>query len=335
MQKKILSIVLMVAFIATFFSGCQIGKRAQADESGNMLSLTFDTIYAEGRQGIFVMNKDGTYSPVLENVPGYQGAAGSSSPKRFIWYVDSEETNYTELIPIATPETPLVCIYRSNAALPANWYLEEYKDKGYTLGAHFRTTEKGELFLDVNEPFEGTNAQGQIALAQTPDEEYSVLSVNGSETLPVRNIDPNMNLMLGLEKNKMYTFAYFVGTIPSEISMFSDMRVLQSSEYTSLTAPVKKTSNGYFIVNLPANLKSGYYYICDIGLFEYRAGEVKEKTNEEPSETVVNEESSSNAKDETPSNVTNKEETPEEEPKQDEKEASLAKSEEKEVTDSE
>ena len=333
MQKKILSIVLMVAFIATFFSGCQIGKRAQADESGNMLSLTFDTIYAEGRQGIFVMNKDGTYSPVLENVPGYQGATGSSSPKRFIWYVDSEETNYTELIPIATPETPLVCIYRSNAALPANWYLEEYKDKGYTLGAHFRTTEKGELFLDVNEPFEGTNAQGQIALAQTPDEEYSVLSVNGSETLPVRNIDPNMNLMLGLEKNKMYTFAYFVGTIPSEISMFSDMRVLQSSEYTSLTAPVKKTSNGYFIVNLPANLKSGYYYICDIGLFEYRAGEINEKAEADTSEVVTSEDNPTGVQEEDPANAVNGDETPKTEPEE-VKEESLDKN-EKEVNGSE
>ena len=65
------------------------------------------------------------------------------------------------------------------------------------------------------------------------------------------------------------------------MSVFADIRIFQSSAYASLTAPVKKTSNGYFIVNLPANLKTGYYYICDIGLFKYEGSNDSEPISEE------------------------------------------------------
>ena len=118
----------------------------------------------------------------------------------------------------------------------------------------------------------GTNANSVILASSTPDETYPVLEVNGSETLPLKNIDPNMNFLLGLEKDKLYSFSYYTGTIPREISIFADVRVFQSTNFVTLTAPIKKTSNGYFIVNLPVNLPSGYYYICNIGFFKYESG---------------------------------------------------------------
>ena len=277
MYKKIL--VIATVFFAVFLFGC--AKEAEVNKEGNVIKYSFAEIYQAGKQGVFILNSDGTYTPTLSKIPGYKGSTSVSSPTRYLWYRDTEEVNYTNLIPTVTPETPLVCIYRSNSALPSSWYIEGYEDKGYTIGVHFHTTEVGELYLEVQNVLSGTDAAAVIASSATPDKEYSVLKVNESDTLPLKNIDPNMRFLLGLEKDKLYSFSYYTGTIPRTISIFADTRLFQSSSYTTLTAPIKKTENGYFIVNLPVNLSSGYYYICNIGFFRYDAGENRTEESEE------------------------------------------------------
>ena len=165
MTKKL--VIILTVFFTVLLFGCT--KPAEMDKDGNMLKYSFAEIYQSGRQGVFILNSDGTYTPTLSSIPGYKGATAASSLTRYLWYRDTEETNYTKLIPTATPETPLVCIYRSNSALPSSWYLEGYEDKGYTVGVHFHTTDTGELFIEVQNHLADTDAATVIASSSTPD----------------------------------------------------------------------------------------------------------------------------------------------------------------------
>ena len=78
-----------------------------------------------------------------------------------------------------------------------------------------------------------------------------------------------MQLLLGLEKDKYYDFEFYQGTKYRKLTTIADTMVLQSEDMMILNNPYTKTKEGYFIINLPDNLKSGYYYICGLGLFRY------------------------------------------------------------------
>ena len=90
--------------------------------------------------------------------------------------------------------------------------------------------------------------------------------------LPINNVDPNMEMLLGLEKDKLYKIRYYQGTKAREATFAADTKVFQSEKYIPIATPYRKTDSGYFVVNLPVNLADGYYYLSAIGFFEVRRG---------------------------------------------------------------
>lgn len=269
-KKKILyiSFFLILLLTISLLTGC--GKSATASKDGTSLALTMEEIEKDNRNGIFVLNKNKTFSPVISDLPGFAGETAEAANDRYVWFTDNS-TDISSLIPVATPGTPLVAIYDSTKDMPAVWYLEKYEDKGYTIGAHIFLDEDNTMLIQAADTLSGTSAENELGAASGSDDSYEISEISGSPVLPIDNIDNNMGILLGTQANKLYTIKFYRGTKETVTDIYADARIFQSSKYVEMKNPFKKTSQGYFIINLPMNLEDGYYYLADLGFFRYKA----------------------------------------------------------------
>lgn len=270
---KIICLILVTMLLLPGATGC---KRKIADKDGAALRYKFDEIEEEGLEGLFTLNKDGTFSPLPDEIPGFAGATTEADPSRFIWYTDNGE-NFTELIPKVTPETPIVIIYNDDSSMPdkGSWYLERYEPLGATIGAHIRLEANKTMYLSESDMLNGTSAQKAFSSKDTKskDAEHELMEISGASVkLPIQNVDPNISMLLGLSHGKKYTFKYLQGTKTKRVNIVADTYAFQSKEIVTLSAPYQQTENGYFIINFPIGLKRGYYYISDLGFFFYDGG---------------------------------------------------------------
>lgn len=263
-----ISIVVFIGLIVLMIALTGCGKQATATKDGNKVKESYKDIEENKESGIYVLNQDKTFSPILPDLPGYAGSTSKSSSDRYVWYTDND-TNVTNLIPTVTPSTPLVAIYNNTSDMPTDWYIERYKSKGYTVGMHISLADDKTMQIIPEDKLSGTSAASALKKISGDDDEYTINSISGASVLPIDNVDNNMMILLGFEKNKEYTFEFYQGTKLRRINMLADTRIFQSSQYIALKDPYKKTSKGYFIINLPINLQSGYYYLSDIGFFRY------------------------------------------------------------------
>lgn len=265
-KTKLFSIAILFLILVMSLTAC---RKPIADKNGNSLRLTYKEVEEEGRSGLFVLNKDETFSPAPAMVPGFDGATDETRASRYLWYTDADE-NFSSLIPVVSKDTPLVIIYNATSDIPEKWYVEKYANKGYTIGTHISLGDDKTMYIAVDEALAGTSAAKIFEKAELSGGEYPLNSVSGgSSNLPIENVDTNMRMLLGLEKNKEYTFTFFSGTKLEKVDLIADTAVFQSSKVTQLKTPYKKTDKGYFIINLPYNLDPGYYYLSDLGFFKY------------------------------------------------------------------
>lgn len=266
MMKKLSAALLCLALIFVFSSCAE--EEPIADEEGQMMFITADEIglTAEGREGFFVKNEDGTFTPIMNQLTGYQGVSEEASPVRYLWFTNNQ-INLSNLIPVVTEESPLVMIYDHDKNMPQTYYLEKYAYRGYTIGCHIYREPDNSLYFST-EGYLSTSNAGE-SVSEVSGDIYRISTINGSDILPHKNVDNNMQLLLGLEKDKYYDFEFYQGTKYRKLTTIADTMVLQSEDMMILNNPYTKTKEGYFIINLPDNLKSGYYYICGLGLFRY------------------------------------------------------------------
>lgn len=266
-MRKFLLIILIILIGALGFLVYKFTRQPVADKDGNQLRLTMEEIEEEGRTGIFVLNKDGTFSPCIAQMPNYQGATSDYNPERFVWYVE-EDDEVSKLIPTVTDDAKLVAIFDQDDQLPETHYLEKYKYRGYTIGAHIEIVGDKTLYLQEEDCLSGSQAASVFqVMAENTDDQYEIAEISGSDVLPINNIDPNMMLLLGLDGGKLYQIKYYRGTKEERQVFKADTKVFQSEKYIPITTPYTKTEHGYFVINLPVNLSDGYYYISDLGFF--------------------------------------------------------------------
>lgn len=263
-KKYIRSILIICIFCGFILTGC--GGKEVADQNGNLERLKLKDIEQDG---LYVKNSDNTFSPVINEMPGFDGKTAESKASRYVWYTD-EDANYSNLIPTVTEDNPLVIIYSSNRNMPEDLYLEKYASKGWTVGAHISISEDKEIYLSSENTLSNSSANKVLKQLTGGDKEYNIESVSGAKSLPINNVDPNMSFLLGLEKDKVYTFRIFEGTRAKDVKMYADTKVFQSAKIINLPKPYKHTNKGYFIINLPNNLQEGYYYLSDLGFFKYK-----------------------------------------------------------------
>lgn len=264
-KSKAIFILLICIFLLT---GCNKDEPVK-DENGNRLYITSEEMGLEstGREGFFVMNEEGTFSPVINEFDGYQGIAKESTPDRYLWFTNNMD-NLSDLIPTVTKNSPLVMVYDDDRNMPASFSLEKYIFRGYTIGCHIYRESDNSLYFStegtLSSSFAG-NSMSQVS----GDTAFRISTINGSDELPYANVDNNMQMILGLEKNKYYDFEFYQGTKYRKLTTVADTLVLQSADFIPLNNPYKKTKDGFFLINLPDNLDEGYYYICGKGLFKY------------------------------------------------------------------
>ncbi len=271
-MRRIVAILLVIIIVIAGIIGFRMTRQTVADRDGNPLRYSFKDIDDKGLTGVFVHNPDDTFSPAIQNMPGFQGETATNTPDRFLWYVENDQS-IGQYIPVVDNKSELVVIYNVDGDLPGSYYLEKYAVKGYTVGAHIRLDESKNMYLCAKDSLAGSQASAMLTkMEANTDDEYTISKISGSDVLPINNVDPNMEMLLGLEKDKLYKIRYYQGTKAREATFAADTKVFQSEKYIPIATPYRKTDSGYFVVNLPVNLADGYYYLSAIGFFEVRRG---------------------------------------------------------------
>lgn len=265
MSKKITAAVLVIIMILSF-TGCTAEKEFADD--GKVHEYNLSDITENKKEGFFVLNENNTLTPFRNYVEGYQGELNSEDgtiPSRYLWWTD-RNSEITDLIPKINSSNKIVAIYNKNSNLPESLNLEKYEDKGYTLGCHIYKDEFDNLCITARDALSDSYMYQQLSWA---DEDYKIQEINKSDKLPVSNVDNNLCMILGLQKDAKYLISFYKGTTYNVIETYADTRCLQAERLIALDNPYETTKEGYFILSLPDNLEGGYYYLSGAGLFKY------------------------------------------------------------------
>ena len=243
MMRKILPIIASLLMVMLMLSGCTEHEKQE--------SYTLKEIYSTGDFGFFV--KDGkTFYPVKyindDNNEGFQWCVGE---------IDC---------PKVTKDTPLVAVFDTNAEMPEDYFIESYESLGYSVGANISIgDDQNSLWLKTSGTCKNSDLDKSFA-EENFDDVIEIESINGQK--PLSNVDTDVNILIGLQKNKYYDFSVFVGTQNRKGSICADTFVMKLTGITNLENPLFKTDKQYFVVNLPQNIKPGYYDINKEGFFK-------------------------------------------------------------------
>lgn len=277
MGKKILMIVVAGLLILTM-TACGDKKQSVADNKGNM--LVYEK-YEVSENGFYVRDKkNDTFTPVMtqfekggSGMPsGSYGFSGVESSKSgdvpHLWL---GQANYdpSKLIPtVDEKRTELVMWYDGSSDMPEEFTLAKCKRLGYTLGIHFTFGDTANQLFITGDNICSTSDAKKLT-SNMSDGLNRVNRINNRKKLPLSNIDTDVNMLLGLEKNKTYQVGYFDGTKYQSEEVIADTLAFKILDVQDLESPFRVTEEDYFVINLPDNLQKGYYYINDIGLFKY------------------------------------------------------------------
>ena len=247
--------------------GGQNKETAFTDEEGNRLQLSLDEIEEDG---FYVLDqKNDLFSPVMG---AGEGPGGVFSPaeeeSRYLWF-GSKYADLMTAIPRADGENFfLVMLQEEQSGMPDEYYVEKYLFLGYTLGVGFTFGERGDsLFIDSLNLCESSMAKDVITENETAL--LKVHKINGSEELPLGNVDTKTGKLLGLEKEKKYRVGYFDGTKYKDAELIADTALFRSKGVIAMNEPLRYTERGFAYIALPENLAEGYYDINGAGLFYY------------------------------------------------------------------
>lgn len=266
MKKQILVAVLVILAVVSF-SGCTSEKKYADD--GKVHQYSLQELTENEKEGFFVLNENEKFTPIIDYAEGYNEYIDENTgtnPSRYIWWTDNSK-DVSTLIPTINNKTKIVAIYNKNSTLPENITLEKYKDMGYTIGAHMYKDEANDIYISTVDYETDSNIAQQL---MNLEDNYKVYEINESDKLPTDNIDNNICMLLGLEKDAKYLVSIYVGTSYRVLETTADTRCLQAENLIPLDSPYEQTKEGYFIVKLPDNLENGYYYLSGAGLFRYK-----------------------------------------------------------------
>lgn len=273
-KKAILSIALISILILGLCS-CGFSNETEiTDEKGEMLELSIIDLT---ENGFYSYNKkEKTFTPVMSGATGNTGGGYLSSTStdltgeqtRYCW-CGSNDVDLVNLIPQVDGKKRFLTMYiNEDGEMPSEYTLTKYKNRGYTLGVSFTFGSTGNrLFIDTSNICETSMAKKTLKDASTG--QLRVYKINKSKQLPKENVDTNLNALLGLEKDKKYQIGFFDGTSYVDVDLIADTTIFEAVSDIELSDPAKPTDKGFFYIKLPTNLRNGYYYINDIGMFRY------------------------------------------------------------------
>lgn len=284
-MKNVKFLLLTLIFILILcLTGCGYGSGQDntiATEKGDMLKYDLDSLTSKGLNGFYVKNEDNTFSPVMTGMENHDDNMDISSVfdkkkinEKFIWFADTDTIKLSKIIPKITKRTPLVGFFEETDEMPDEYYLEKYIPLGYTLGCTFLLSDdQSNISLSTDTVCSNSTMQMYIEKEELKGE-YEVVKFNETKDVPLKNIDGDTGLLVGLEKNKPYQIGYYDGTTYNSTTsdnfmLKADTQAFKATEIIKLDIPFKKSTGNYFQINLPDNLEEGYYYINDYGFFYY------------------------------------------------------------------
>lgn len=280
-----LFLILTLILIALAFSSCGKEEQTLTDEEGNILQYQKWEIR---QNGFYVHDKKtDLFYPVMSGFSGYEDPPAKNTSigmdeflmesdkgqVRHIWMSD-QLIEPLDILPVVDGKrTELILWYQEEDSMPEEFTLEKYRRlPGYTIGAHISFGETGtSLYITKEDACEASDAEE--TLSRYSDGLLKINRIQESKALPIDNVDPEVNMLLGLEKDKKYKIAFFDGTQYEEADFLADTIAFKSQKLIELSSPYEITEDNYFVINLPQNLKSGYYYINSNGLFGFKADE--------------------------------------------------------------
>lgn len=253
-------IALLSTVIGTFIlCGCESDIQIFEDESAKYKAVAVSNKDLENNT-FYV--KDGTkFYEVYEAEKS--GGAGDIDNSRCAYYL----RNYESKIPTYYKGELLAYASKSNTIDDVK--AERYSDTGYSIGVSGAKWNDGYITFTLNQDtVEKSDAAAKFK--NTRSNYIMIESINGQ---PVSaDMLNKAGVFVGLEENKEYEIAFWAGTYYGITTVKADTHFFQSFEAYTLTNH-DITKNGYIAIKLPEDLKTGYYYIGDEGLFRYVAKE--------------------------------------------------------------
>lgn len=152
---------------------------------------------------------------------------------------------------------------------PGSFYLERYRDDGYTIGVRGLTNDGGKFHTLISGVtfYPGSDAQAKISVKEGQD--LVIDKVNG---IPVteQNVG-NAGTILGLNNGSIYKVDAYVGTSFKGGDIIADTHMMSSYELYELK-DYNLSQSGYAIVPIPDYMWSGYYNINGCGIFRFVNG---------------------------------------------------------------
>ena len=160
-------------------------------------------------------------------------------------------------------------VYKTTATEKKEVDLSRYRYIGYSIGIY------GGYFTD--EGYYAANVQRNVAknsslqekVGKTQADTIRIVKIN--DTPIVKDMcDPYTGVVVGLEKGEKYKISYYLGTYYYEEDIVADTAFLNSFEAFSYDPSTREENiNGYINFEIPSDLKSGWYYIHNVGFCKY------------------------------------------------------------------
>ena len=240
------------------------GEEAKNIES---VQLTMEELYDE--RYYILKQSDSNSAGAFELCPeGIRNWDDNDNATHVLWFTSDNDGT----IPTLYPGDKLVYVSAYNVPCDGiRW--ERFADYGYSIGvANMEADESGHYMIatsDKDDDYTQYICPGSDAEPLKAFTDVSELFLDKVGSVPVRApVVTDGGTISGLTKDKKYACEWYTGTYYQDYLMQANVRVFCTLE-TFTTYDYEFVHSEYIVIDVPDCLKSGYYYVDDIGLFRY------------------------------------------------------------------
>lgn len=277
--KRLFATVLAAACLSFSLVGCgeQQGV-GYLDANGNIPSWGL----SEAGDGYYILK--------AADHRVYQGFKAGYIDDKHFWLTEKMDN----AIPVLTVDDQI--IVKNIASRPSSYRFIRFIDYGYTVGTNFSIIQESNdiksptiiTFGQDRNPASPVGSYIDQQIKNPKDGNVKILKINDNDFKA--SMLTEAGYLKGLTKNGMYSFSYYEGTYYKKIQLKADSHLfLADTTYNSTSYSEMQEKDNYFIINLPASLSSGYYYLENYGLFRYEGNdsgigtEIKKEIDDEES----------------------------------------------------
>ncbi len=191
----------------------------------------------------------------------FNGKAVKPSRDRVVWMKDSERI-------IPTMYKGDVLAIKGESTNLTNVTLERFADTFYSIGIQGAKYSDGMINLSFKKNIDADTTAG--TMDGITSDEIHITTINGQEV--TENMVDASGVITCFSKDEIYRLGYYSGTVYRESKVTADYHYLESWEMYDITT-IELTKRGYMQVELPEDLKSGWYLVQGQGFIKYIAHE--------------------------------------------------------------